>query len=365
VEKPLSLEKVILAVDRALEFQTLKRENLGLRELLKVKNQDGLRGEAPAILALRAQLDRVAPLDTWVLITGENGTGKELAARAIHNASKRKNKPLVAVNCAAIPEELIESELFGHERGAFTGAEAAREGKFEMAHRGTLFLDEIGDMSLKTQAKILRILQEKSFERVGGARVLHTDVRVIAATNKNLEEAIAAGKFREDLYYRLRVFPLYVPPLRERGEDVLLLAEYFNAVLAQNLSLAPAKFSPEVQKALLAYAWPGNVRELRNFTERMIILHGGEKISQAMLPLEFQKAAPGGAGLPANDRFVGATDPELMSGDFKAARNAFEARFLAAKFRECQGNMARLAEITGLERSYLYRKLKACNIRPV
>ena len=227
VEKPLSLEKVILAVDRALEFQALKRENTGLRELLEAKTQSGLMGVSPAMRVLREQIDRVAPLDTWVLITGENGTGKELAARGIYNASRRSGKPLIAVNSAAIPEDLIESELFGHERGAFTGADVSREGKFEMAHQGTLFLDEIGDMSLKTQARILRILQEKSFERVGGAKVLHVDVRVIAATNKNLEAAIAAGKFREDLYYRLRVFPLHVPPLRERGGDILLLAEHF------------------------------------------------------------------------------------------------------------------------------------------
>jgi two-component system nitrogen regulation response regulator NtrX len=364
VEKPLSLEKVILAVDKALEFQTLKRENSGLRELLESKIRDGLLGESPAISALREQIERVAPLDTWVLITGENGTGKELAARAVYNASRRKNKPLVALNCAAIPEDLIESELFGHERGAFTGAEASREGKFEMAHRGTLFLDEIGDMSLKTQAKILRILQEKSFERVGGSKVIHTDVRVIAATNKNLEADIALGKFREDLYYRLRVFPLHVPPLRERGGDVLLLAEYFNEGLAQNLGLAPVKFSPEVRRALLAYAWPGNVRELRNFTERMIIQHGGGDVSPSMLPQEFQQAAPYPGGCKGlSDGGPGIPEADLLPGNFKAARNAFEARFLAGKLEECGGNIARLSEITGLERSYLYRKLKAYNIR--
>jgi two-component system nitrogen regulation response regulator NtrX len=365
VEKPLSLEKVILAVDRALEFQALKRENTGLRELLEAKTQGGLMGASPSMRVLHQQIDRVAPLDTWVLITGENGTGKELAARAIYNASRRSGKPMIAVNSAAIPEDLIESELFGHERGAFTGADVSREGKFEMAHQGTLFLDEIGDMSLKTQAKILRILQEKSFERVGGTKVLHVDVRVIAATNKNLEAAIAAGKFREDLYYRLRVFPLHVPPLRERGADILLLAEHFNGVLAQDLGLGRVNFSPEAREALLIYAWPGNVRELRNFMERMLILHGGADVDLRMLPREFQRAAAS-SGLekdpPATGSVAGFVATAALPGDFKAARSAFETHFLTAKLKECNGNIARLAEVTGLERSYLYRKLKARNI---
>ena len=404
IEKPLSLEKVIIAVERALEFQALKRENTELRELLDDQSSGGPMGGSPAMVELREQISRVAPLDTWVLITGENGTGKEIVARSVHSASRRSDKPLVALNCAAIPEELIESELFGHEKGAFTGADSAKIGKFELAHQGTLFLDEIGDMSLKTQAKILRILQEKSFERVGGNKVFHADVRVIAATNKDLEAAINAGAFREDLYYRLRVFPLHVPPLRERGEDILLLADYFTATLAQDLGLAPMSFSPDAKNALLAYLWPGNVRELRNFLERMLILHSGKEVSLARLPHEFhntpqqpktaaQMHTPGpqtaadtqsAAGFPTmgmpaqfpGDATFGSRagasveqdtpftlPPESMGGNFKSARSAFEAHFLAAKLQEYDGNISRLAEAIGLERSYLYRKLKLYNIQ--
>ncbi len=368
IEKPLSLEKIIIAVERALEFQELKRENVKLREQLDERGAVGPMGTSRPMENLREQISRVAPLDTWVLISGENGTGKELVARAVHNASRRKDKPLVALNCAAIPEELIESELFGHEKGAFTGADTAKIGKFEMAHQGTLFLDEIGDMSMKTQAKILRILQEKTFERVGGNKVFHADVRVIAATNKNLELAISAGEFREDLYYRLRVFPLHVPPLRERGEDVLLLADFFSLTLAQELALAPISFAPDAKKVLLAYSWPGNVRELRNFLERMLILHAGKTISSAELPQEFQNTgarAAGkvflGAALEQEGAFV--FPAEAMPADFKNARNAFEAHFLATKLQEYDGNISRLAEAIGLERSYLYRKLKAYNIQ--
>ena len=390
IEKPLSLEKVIIAVERALEFQALKRENTELRQMLDDQNAVGPMGSSPAMAELREQVRRVAPLDTWVLITGENGTGKELVARAVHASSRRDDKPLVALNCAAIPEELIESELFGHEKGAFTGADSAKIGKFEMAHQGTLFLDEIGDMSLKTQAKILRILQEKSFERVCGNKVFHVDVRVIAATNKDLEAAISAGAFREDLYYRLRVFPLHVPPLRERGEDILLLADYFTATLAQDLALAPVSFAPSARRALLAYPWPGNVRELRNFLERMLILHSGKEIDLSRLPAEFHATAPPRAGFqapgetqipllpgpaaPATQEQGGpgsrpepeagfALPPESLDGDFKSARSAFEARFLAAKLQEYDGNISRLAEAIGLERSYLYRKLKSYNIQ--
>ena len=371
IEKPLSLEKVIIAVERALEFQALKRENAELREQLDGHTAVGAMGASPVMLELRKQIGRVAPLDTWVLITGENGTGKELAARAVHNASRRSGKPMVAVNCAAIPEELIESELFGHEKGAFTGADSSKIGKFELAEQGTLFLDEIGDMSLKTQAKILRILQEKTFERVGGNKVLHADVRVIAATNKDLEAAIASGEFREDLYYRLHVFPLRVPPLRERGKDILLLAEYFNATLAQDLGLAPVSFTLGARKALLAYSWPGNVRELRNFLERMLILHSGEEIRQDQLPAEFQAqllkqppAAEDGETAMAYDQGGGLLlPPQAMDAGFKTARNAFEAHFLAAKLQEYGGNISRMAEAIGLERSYLSRKLKQYNIQ--
>ena len=382
IEKPLSLDKVLFSVERALELHDLKRENSDLRQMLDTSAPIGPMGTSPLMVELREQINRVAPLDTWVLITGENGTGKELVARAVHTASKRSHKPLVALNCAAIPEELIESELFGHEKGAFTGADTVKVGKFELAQQGTLFLDEIGDMSLKTQAKILRILQEKSFERVGGNRVIHADVRVIAATNKDLELAIQQGEFREDLYYRLRVFPLHVPPLRERGRDILLLAEYLAATVAQELGMPPMEFSPEAQDALLAYHWPGNVRELRNFLERMIILHTGTVVRVAQLPQEFHGArgavpgargqAPGalvaeasGAAHEHADDAEGtfALQADHLPTNFKTARSAFEAHFLAAKLQEYDGNISKLAEAIGLERSYLYRKLKAYNIQ--
>ena len=364
IEKPLSLEKIVLAAQRALEFQALKRENQALRTRSPLRAE--FSGESPPAVALREQIAKVAPLDTWVLITGENGTGKEITARSLHARSRRNAKPLVAVNCAAIPEELIESELFGHEKGAFTGADAAKTGKFELAHEGTLFLDEIGDMSLKTQAKILRILQEQRFERVGGNRTIHVDVRVIAATNKNLENAIADGTFREDLYYRLRVFPLIVPPLRERGDDVILLLREFTNDLSREHGLEPFTPTEQALDALRVYSWPGNVRELRNFAERSLILYGGQTMTTDMLPPEFRTrnrdenrsletlATRQGAGFLTLDEFSGA--------DFKTARTIFENRFLAVKLLEYGGNITRLAEGVGLERSYLHRKLKSLGI---
>ncbi len=378
IEKPLSLDKVLLVASRALELTSLRRENYGLRELLENQPTLGPMGKSKTMLELREQIKRVAPLDTSVLITGENGTGKELVARAVHEASKRCDKPLVALNCAAIPEELIESELFGHEKGAFTGADVAKIGKFEMADQGTLFLDEIGDMSLKTQAKILRILQEKTFERVGGNRVIHADVRVIAATNKNLEMAIQNGEFREDLYYRLRVFPLHVPALRQREDDVLVLAEYLVMIVAQDLGMQPISFGKGAKRAMLVYSWPGNVRELKNFIERMTILYPGKVVEVEHLPVEFFGGAAKsnlGSGeqdeskniyssLPEDDREFSFEIAGVQDiSDFKAARSAFEAQFLAAKLEEYEGNISKLAEAIGLERSYLYRKLKSYNIQ--
>ena len=364
IEKPLSLEKVILASQRALEFQALKRENQALKTRSPLRVE--FSGNSPEAMALREQIAKVAPLDTWVLITGENGTGKEITARSLHAKSRRSDKPLVAVNCAAIPEELIESELFGHEKGAFTGADSAKTGKFELAHEGTLFLDEIGDMSLKTQAKILRILQEQRFERVGGNRTIHVDVRVIAATNKNLENAIAGGAFREDLYYRLRVFPLVVPPLRERGDDVVLLMQEFIEDLGREHGLTPFIPTEEALAAIRAYSWPGNVRELRNFVERSLILYGGQAMTTAMLPLEFRSRGgqeariPNGTSGKPGDGFLAME--EFSGADFKSARAIFENRFLAAKLQEYGGNITRLAEGIGLERSYLHRKLKTLGI---
>ncbi len=361
IEKPLSLDKVLLVVARALELRDLRRCNQGLAASLP--EQAELIGDSQPMRELKQTLGRVAASDAWVLLRGENGTGKELAARAIHAGSGRACQPLVAVNCAAIPEELIESELFGHEKGAFTGAVETRQGRFEMAHKGTLFLDEIADMSLKTQARILRILQEQTFERVGGARTLHVDVRVIAATNKNLEEAIAAGTFRPDLYYRLAVVPLFLPPLREREGDIALLT----AAFAVSVNPAnPPRFSEEAMRAMNAYSWPGNVRELRNFVERMAILHGGRVVRLGDLPPEMrcrdgetpfrpEEPAPASDG-PRLEDFLA---PGM---DFKNARAAFEAYYLGARLKESEGNITRLAELVGLERSYLHRKLKACHI---
>jgi two-component system nitrogen regulation response regulator NtrX len=261
IEKPLSLEKIVVATRNALEFSRLRQENIALKTRISSEQPTKLTGKSEAIANLNKVISLVAPTESWVLITGENGTGKEIVARSIHHQSGRADKPLVAVNCAAIPEELIESELFGHEKGAFTGADKAQDGKFELADGGILFLDEIGDMSLKTQAKILRILQEQAFEHVGGRKTIKVDVRVIAATNKNLLEEIKAGNFREDLYYRLKVFPLELPSLRSRTDDILLLINDFTSMLIRQHGFKPINFDSKALEILKAYPWPGNVRE--------------------------------------------------------------------------------------------------------
>ncbi len=370
IEKPLSLEKVVVAAEKALEVARLRQENQALRHSLG-EGEVRLTGESPAIRDLREMIGQVAPTDAWVLITGENGTGKEIAARLLHAQSRRAHQPLVAVNCAAIPEELIESELFGHEKGAFTGADRAQAGKFELAHKGTLFLDEIGDMSLKTQAKILRILQEQRFEHVGGRKTICVDVRVIAATNKDLPAEIKAGNFREDLYYRLKVIPLTVPPLRERTGDIALLITDFVDQLARRGAFKRVTFTPQALEALASYPWPGNVRELKNFVERMLIIHGGREVGPDRLPPEILAQAVGSAAAKAAAPAPQAVDlaasddeddipSDFQAGplDLKAARAAFEARFLEAKLKEFGGNVSRLAEAVGLDRSSLYRKLK-------
>lgn len=362
IEKPLSLEKVVITVSKALEFRKLQQENIALRRSLREDRPRALTGRSPAVAQLREQVARVAPTDAWVLITGENGTGKEIVARSIHGSSKRADMPLVAVNCAAIPEELIESELFGHEKGSFTGADAAQEGKFEMAHRGTLFLDEIGDMSLKTQAKILRILQERSFERVGGRKTMQVDVRVIAATNKDLEQEIREGRFREDLYYRLKVFPLEVPPLRTRTEDIPLLIDDFVRILVAEHAFRSLYFTADALAVLSHYPWPGNVRELKNFVERMLIMHAGGEVDAEDLPPEFLRGATAALSEAAEAAASGGIPEGVV--DFKAARSAFEETFLRAKFEEFGNNVSQLAEAIGMERSYLYRKLKQYGIQP-
>jgi two-component system nitrogen regulation response regulator NtrX len=312
-------------------------------------------GTSGPILELKKQIEIAAPTSGWVLITGENGTGKELVARAIHSLSRRKDKPFVEVNCAAIPEELIESELFGHEKGSFTGATTQRRGKFDQAHEGTLFLDEIGDMSLKTQAKVLRILQERKFERVGGNKTIEVDVRVIAATNKSLEEEIAEARFREDLYYRLNVIPFHVPPLRDRSEDIPLLVDHFLAHYCRQESREIKSMEDAALDVLIDYAWPGNVRELKNLIERVVIMTPEPVISKAMLPQAlFAKTQKGAKGAYAGS--------SLNANTFREAKEEFEKEFLLHKLEEHGWNISRTAEAIGIERSNLHRKIKAYGI---
>ncbi|MDP2277208.1 MAG: sigma-54 dependent transcriptional regulator, partial [Nitrospirota bacterium] len=270
LEKPLSLERVLLVSKRAIEKRTLERENIALKENLTRKWR--LVGESQKISELREQIEMAARSNSRVLIFGESGTGKEVAARLMHEKSPRAGKPFIEVNCAAIPQELIESELFGHEKGSFTGAFEKKNGKFELADGGTLFLDEIGDMSLQTQAKVLRVIETQEFQRVGGNKNINVDVRIIAATNKDLREEVKKGSFREDLFFRLNVIPLFVPPLRERKEDIPLLVEYFLDSLASEYGKPPRKILPEALKYLQSYGWPGNVRELKNVIERLVIM---------------------------------------------------------------------------------------------
>ncbi|HEX9883632.1 MAG TPA: sigma-54 dependent transcriptional regulator [Desulfobaccales bacterium] len=357
IEKPPHADKILLTVRNALEMARLSEENRRLRQQTAPVKE--IIGDSDAIRRLREQLRIVAPTNASVLITGENGTGKELVARALHAFSRRAHKAFVEVNCAAIPEELIESELFGHEKGAFTGATLRRRGKFDLAHEGTLFLDEIGDMSLKTQAKILRILEEQRFERVGGSRPIQVDVRVVAATNKNLEEEIGKGSFREDLYHRINVIPLNVPSLRERGQDIPLLAAHFLKELAAENDLPPKTFSDRALERLAAMPWPGNVRELKNFVWRLAILSPGTVIDAADLPLAGAEQEPESDAADPESM-----DPFLQVPSFREARALFEKQFLRRKLAECRGNVSLLAEKVGLERSHLYRKLRAYGLEP-
>jgi two-component system nitrogen regulation response regulator NtrX len=301
---------------------------------------------------LREQVATAAPTNGRVLIFGENGTGKELVARSIHTMSRRRTGPWVEVNCAAIPEELIESELFGHMKGAFTGALSDRRGKFELADGGTLFLDEIGDMSLKTQAKVLRALQEQVVEPVGGANSVKVDVRVLAATNKDLPAEIRAGRFREDLYFRLNVIPIFVPPLRDRDTDIPLLAEHFIADLSREAGRRPKRLDPAAAAGLRSYRWPGNVRELRNVIERLMIMVGGDTIAPADLGFLDSGAAP----------VVEAAAAAMLP--LHEARDRFEREYILRVLAAQQGNMSRTADALGVERSNLYRKMKAFGIAP-
>ena len=348
LEKPLDLEKVHLAVRHALDQRRLEWENRALRETIDRRYE--IVGESKAIRMLREQILSAAPSSGRVLIRGESGTGKELIARAIHRHSARRDKPFVVVNCAAIPEELIESELFGHERGAFTGATAQRRGKFELADGATIFLDEVGDMSLKTQAKVLRVLQEQTFERVGGSESLTVDVRVIAASNKDLTEEIRRGAFREDLFYRLSVIPFEVPPLRERQEDIPLLARYFLQFFCQEHGKPEKELSPEAMELLVDHQWPGNVRELRNVIERMVIMAAAKTIQPFDLAASLRQGGVRREVWPAPD------------GTLREARSRFEREFILRRLEENQWNVTRTAERLGIERSNLHRKMRAYGI---
>jgi two-component system nitrogen regulation response regulator NtrX len=353
VEKPLSLEKTVLVVRNALRQRRLEAENQALRA--RVETQHTMVGDSYGMVKLREQVEMAAPTNGRVLIFGENGTGKELVARNIHLMSRRRSAPFVEVNCAAIPEELIESELFGHVRGAFTGAVADRRGKFEAAHGGTIFLDEIGDMSLKTQAKVLRVLQEQVMEAVGGSTRIRVDARVLAATNKDLPAEIRAGRFREDLYFRLNVLPIFVPPLRERQEDIPLLADHFMAMLAKEYGRRPKTFEPETMAALQQYSWPGNVRELRNLVERLMIMVPGDRIAARDISFLDATATVG------TDT---STRPSASIGPLHDARDQFERDYILRALAAQQGNISRTAELLGIERSNLYRKMRGFGIAP-
>jgi len=333
IEKPLSYDKIILAVSNGLRFAKLEQENLLLRQGSAQKSI--LTGESQAIQGLKRQIDMVAPTDAWVLIRGDHGTGKELVAQSIHRASASSDQPMIELNCAAIPEELIESELFGHEKGSFTGAHVSKRGKFDQADGGILFLDEIGDMSLNTQAKILRILQEQKFERVGGNKTIKVNVRVLAATNKNLEEEIEAGNFRADLFWRLNVVPMKL--LVSRG-------------------IKHKGFSPDAYQALMEHHWPGNVRELRNFIERLAIMCQEPTITADHIRIFLnpkQQSGPVGGVFGLNP---------FLAADYKTAKRLFEKEYLQQKLLQNDNNISKTAEQVGLERSHLHKKLKSFEI---
>ena len=349
IEKPLSLEKVILTIDHALKERKLEKQVSLYRQ--RFDTDITIVGESPVMNRLKEEIQRAAPTDSYVLISGENGTGKELVARAVYSMSNRKDFPFVDVNCAAIPEELIESELFGYEKGAFTGASGKKIGKFDMADGGTILLDEIGDMSIMTQAKILRILQEQTFARVGGTKTIKVDVRVLAATNQNLKKKIEDGTFREDLFYRLNVIPLHVPPLRDRLEDLPLLIEHFIDEFAGEDKRRKKTINDAAMKMLIRYRWPGNVRELKNLIERLIIMSPDQVITVDDLPASIQSE---------EDRDV--KDSLLSHKSLKEARDHFEHVFIAKKLSENDFNITQTAKALGLERSHLHKKIKAYNI---
>ena len=347
IEKPLSLDKVVIVVNHALDLVRLEEENRLLRD--RMMHFHELQGESKAIVELREMIQIIAPTNAWILIMGENGTGKELVARSIHKQSRRSNKPFIEVNCAAIPEELIESELFGHEKGAFTGATAKKRGKFDLANEGIIFLDEVADMSLNAQAKILRILQEKKFERVGGTKIIETDVRVLAATNKDLEREMEEERFRQDLYYRLHVIPLLVPPLRERKEDIPLLVNHFTKEFSLEEEGKQKTITDDALEVLMSHDWPGNVRELKNIIERLTIMTATDVITaKDISPL-----------IKDNRKFDSIGVTLHLADSLKDARREFEKRYILQKLSESGWNITKTADSIGVERSNLHKKIKS------
>jgi two-component system nitrogen regulation response regulator NtrX len=346
LEKPLDTDRLLLVLRNALQQQGLAQENARLRGEIESRHQ--IVGRSFALRQVLDRVEKVAPTDARVLVTGENGTGKELVARAIHRLSPRADKAFIELNCAAIPSELIESELFGHMKGSFTGAHEDRAGKFELADGGTLFLDEIGDMSLQAQAKVLRALQEGIVTRVGGAKPIQVDVRVLAATNKDLEEEIKGGRFREDLYYRLNVIPLHVPPLRERREDIPMLVRHFVEANAREANMRPRQFTDDAVERLQRMDWPGNVRELRNTVERLLILAGGSAVGGDDVDLLVGGKMKGG-GLSGD--LLGCTT-------FAEFKEAAERAFILQKLRENDWNVSETARILDMPRSNLYKKIE-------
>jgi two-component system nitrogen regulation response regulator NtrX len=374
LEKPLSLERVLTVCNNALTMRRLREENSDLKK--SILSSEEIIGTSDAIARVRELIKQAAVSDARILITGENGSGKELVARAVHRLSSRADRPFVEVNCAAIPESLIESELFGHEKGAFTGAVSGRKGRFELAHRGTLFLDEIGDMSMAAQSKVLRVIQEQKLERVGGEKTIDTDVRILAATNKNLEQECARGRFRQDLFFRLNVIPIHVPPLRERPGDILLLLRHF----LKQMGGARPELEDEARDLLLAYSWPGNVRELKNLAERIMVLWNGETIKAETLRGLLDRrsgarspspeAPPGGGehgvenhGNPEESALQNQLSLDIFKLNYTEAKELFEKNYLEFQLARHGGVISHTAEAIGIYPSNLHAKIRKYGLR--
>ena len=358
IEKPFASDRVLVSLRNALDQRRLRDENRTLKRAVEVRHQ--LVGESTVLKQVMAAVSKAAPTNATVLIQGESGVGKELVARTIHRNSLRSRERFLQVNCAAIPEELIESELFGHEKGSFTGATEKQTGKFEQADRGTIFLDEVGDMSPKTQAKVLRVLQEGEVERIGSSRTTKVDVRVIAATNKNLEEEIEKGNFREDLYFRLAVIPIHVPSLRERPEDIPLLVRHYMDYFCRENNTKPRRVTQAALEALQRYRWKGNIRELRNTVERLIIMSPGDTIDLADLPSSIR--TPGASAAPASPKPAVSGEAPGAAGTLREFKDNAERAFLVSKLRENGWNISKTAEVIDTPRSNLYKKLEQYQI---